>query len=1363
MLEGSGISRFRLAVLAASFALATAARASDCDGDGAPDEEEVAAGAPDCNGNGIPDACDLIGTPFGVAEAARTPFGVFVFGLDAADLDGDGAGDLAACANEGVYTFLQRPAGEFEVRLFPSPGCGSVRASDLDGDGDLDLALAMNVMVVLGNAGAGVFNSTAGHGAPTGHMQITPVDMDADGDVDLVSITRDGTGVSILFNAGDGTYPSQLTFGAELFPSQIAVSDLDADGDPDVAVLSQAFPEVALFSNTDGRGSFGTPTRIPLDFPTSGLLVAELDGSGPPELLVYSFNPGRLCILRREGAGFTRDCRLTGGDNVLFLHASDLTSDGIADVLLIETALTCATPSASLHTNVAAGGLRRPMTADLGFVSGPVIVSDVVGDSIPEIIIAGQGSQPEHAIRILRLGPGPALPDCDRNDIPDECDLAGSDWNFNLRIDACEIEEGLADCDANGIPDAQDPDCDRNGVSDACDIAAGVQQDLDSDGVPDGCEPLTGSLVDCNGNGISDEIDLESATSADCNANLVPDECDIRRYQAAPRIRLPVDGIPLAVVLPDLDGSGGADAAVLRAVDISGTQLKKRTSLLLYRNGASWSPGRDFPAGILPLHLRSGDLDGNGLEDIITLNSELKCLSPGFASAFLNRGEGDLEPPGVFGQGLRPTSMATGDLDGDGDLDAALTGEEDGHAVFVFLNDGSGRFERVPADIGLPGMPTDLVASDLDGDSGLDLAVGLQSPASVAIFRHTAGASFTAGPVLRSSFAPVRLAAADLEGRGSMDIVSAAGPFSANAAFLFENDTGGNFGEERIVALPLSAKTVLAFDADADGTDDLAVAGPFFAPDISPDGEDLVYLRSLGGREFDLPVILDRRTFVSGLATGDTDADGDLDIAVANPVAQTIRFFTNRGEQGFEGDFRHTVGGGINALIASDLDGDGYEDVIIASGSPEDITVLPGKNGRIAGRQSIALEFVPQAVAAADLDGDGDGDLIAGGGTNVQALLREETGSYLHGPPAVLSSTPKHLVASDLDGDGDLDVATANLLLGSGFNDNASFLANDGAGGLAAPRNFGIGMHPSSLCAADLDSDGDTDLVAASSSGLSFLWNGGAGDFSRADTRPSAETRGLLAVDLDGNGLKELIGARLSDVSILENGGGGAFEERSIPVRGDAWPIEANWYGFAGADLEEDGDLDLVLADPTNLFMLENRGGAFPRIPEVHRWRPQEGSGGSGCPCPDPSLLIALPHLDGNGHRDLAFGFPFGNEVVILHDREPVSRDVDRNGVPDECGAASIRFRRGETNGDALVDLSDAISVLRWLFAEGIGIPCLEAADGNDDGRVDLSDPVWLLRHLFLGASPPYDPFLSCGLDPTPDALGCVSFPECEG
>ncbi|MGD8454083.1 MAG: LamG domain-containing protein [Phycisphaerae bacterium] len=84
------------------------------------------------------------------------------------------------------------------------------------------------------------------------------------------------------------------------------------------------------------------------------------------------------------------------------------------------------------------------------------------------------------------------------------------------------------DCNANGVPDecelaaGTSHDCQPNGILDECDIAAGTSLDLNGNGVPDECDAW-----DCNGNGIPDEEDIASGYSQDCNGNERPDECDI--------------------------------------------------------------------------------------------------------------------------------------------------------------------------------------------------------------------------------------------------------------------------------------------------------------------------------------------------------------------------------------------------------------------------------------------------------------------------------------------------------------------------------------------------------------------------------------------------------------------------------------------------------------------------------------------------------------------------------------------------------------------------------------------------------------------------------------------------------------------
>ncbi len=105
------------------------------------------------------------------------------------------------------------------------------------------------------------------------------------------------------------------------------------------------------------------------------------------------------------------------------------------------------------------------------------------------------------------------------------------------------------------------------------------------------------------------------------------------------------------------------------------------------------------------------------------------------------------------------------------------------------------------------------------------------------------------------------------------------------------------------------------------------------------------------------------------------------------------------------------------------------------------------------------------------------------------------------------------------------------------------------------------------------------------------------------------------------------------------------------------------------------------------------------------------------------------------------------------------------------------RFVRGDANGDAEVDLADALHIASYLFAGGPRPPCLDAADVNDSARrrgppgVGLDDVLYLLRFLFAHGDPPPPPSPSpgwvtrkdCGVDPQwDDGLDCSSYPFCE-
>ena len=97
-------------------------------------------------------------------------------------------------------------------------------------------------------------------------------------------------------------------------------------------------------------------------------------------------------------------------------------------------------------------------------------------------------------------------------------------------------------------------------------------------------------------------------------------------------------------------------------------------------------------------------------------------------------------------------------------------------------------------------------------------------------------------------------------------------------------------------------------------------------------------------------------------------------------------------------------------------------------------------------------------------------------------------------------------------------------------------------------------------------------------------------------------------------------------------------------------------------------------------------------------------------------------------------------------------------------------FRRGDTDNDGKLTLSDPIASLGYLFQSAEGPGCLDAVDANDSGAIDVSDPIYVLIYLFLGGMEIPAPGSSeCGPDPSEIApapagdLGCIDPGSCSG
>ncbi len=149
-----------------------------------------------------------------------------------------------------------------------------------------------------------------------------------------------------------------------------------------------------------------------------------------------------------------------------------------------------------------------------------------------------------------------------------------------------------------------------------------------------------------------------------------------------------------------------------------------------------------------------------------------------------------------------------------------------------------------------------------------------------------------------------------------------------------------------------------------------------------------------------------------------------------------------------------------------------------------------------------------------------------------------------------------------------------------------------------------------------------------------------------------------------------------------------------------------------------------------------------------------------------PTIVDSSRYQGQTGFRRYSIRVAAGDHTVTFFVADSHTDGVASGLLIDRFSVAAVSeseggFRRGDANGDANVDVSDAVFVLAYLFHGTSEVECLDSADADDTGALDLTDAVYVLNYLYLGGPAPAQPVAGCGPDPTSDALGCVSFPPC--
>lgn len=679
-----------------------------------------------------------------------------------------------------------------------------------------------------------------------------------------------------------------------------------------------------------------------------------------------------------------------------------------------------------------------------------------------------------------------------------------------------------------------------------------------------------------------------------------------------------------------------------------------------------------------------------------------------------------------------PTQMALTDWDGDGNLDAMVSGDGDDR-LGVFHGDGQGGFGwlRLQDEVAMGADWRDVAAVDWDGDGFQDVLAcelgGLQW------IRLGEQGELLSRTLLRPGVSPVRLSVGDINADGRLDVAYVDSD-QDEAVLLFAGE-GGSIQDSLIDASVFSASVVGLGDWSGDGVVDW-LYGSYATGEL--------FLRQgdgLGG--FQPRQTIADYTKLSALDIVEGDG-GETRFFVGVDDSFAMEVFPTGSAPDTLGSFA-----GVSRFVLADVDGDGWKDVALSSNLDQACAVLYGlPEGGFS--DDVWVKFVPQIrdVDAGDVDGDGRAELF------VCSRSRGKVGRYDFDPDATPYSPlleglqyVRNCIAGDINGDGLDDVITmvqgTNLYDGGPEYLNVALSNADGTFDVSyvSPGTY-FGYD---VVLADYDMDGDLDLAVSDYNGdrVVGLRNNGIGHFELADTLIADidKTDDLVMADLNGDEWPDLVAASWTgsnNVKVSLNLGAGQFAvPLSLPGTGNR--CEA----VAVDDFNEDGWMDIA--------------GCFENSGNVKVWL---GTDATGMSYSTPQTLtlpsaqdLGVGDWEGDGDVDL-FGIGYGETdvVVFVNDGLGVFADGQGMGMTDVDGALGLTV--GDADGDGLAEavvseygggrtrLFHGATGATVTLAEGSGPQNASFGDFDGDGDADVALTMYsgreiLWAELLSGMQPP--------------------------
>jgi hypothetical protein len=566
-----------------------------------------------------------------------------------------------------------------------------------------------------------------------------------------------------------------------------------------------------------------------------------------------------------------------------------------------------------------------------------------------------------------------------------------------------------------------------------------------------------------------------------------------------------------------------------------------------------------------------------------------------------------------------------------------------------------------------------IASADFNRDGWLDVAQASLTTNSVTILLNRGGSSLVRAFETPVGLGPFDLTTGDFNRDGIPDLAVANADSHAISILLGRGD--GSFKRADIAAPLQNPRGITTADVNNDGRPDLIYTG--YAT-----GTVQVLLGNGAGGFTKGATVTVAGSQPQGVAAGDFDHDGHLDLAVACNSGLRILYGSSRGTFTVRTIAGHA---NLNVVAVGDLNGDGWADVAAASTGGSDVAIYAGGASGLTFTHTYVVGASPRGIAVGDVNGDGRLDVItanrASSTVSVLAADGAHPGAFLTHQEFAAARGSRAVALGDFNGDGRPDVATANE-----YSASITVLSNVTALKKAA-FTFGALTLPSNAPLAALDGRGDSRFSTVPRIAVADFNRDGKMDFvvpggsiSAPDAvvvmlrdGPAVTLRGPLPLtrfvvaDFNGDGNPDILyystdpAATNETTRFLTYLGDGRGHFTASPITTE--PQSLGW--CVPGDLNRDGRQDLVC---DNLILLGNGNGTFP----------------GGVPYVPAGANAAFPG--------------------------PLVADVNRDGKLDIVSGEGVSLGDGTggfTPGESFADLG---------FFEGV----LAVADLNHDGFIDL-------------------------------------------